>query len=66
MVEKKYDANWSCGIFYFYYLSELKLEEEEDEEVRGVCDSDKCKVECKFIGKEGDYWLCLECDEDAL
>ena len=30
IMEKKYDVNWSCNMFY--YLSELEEEEEEEEE----------------------------------
>jgi hypothetical protein len=30
IMEKKYDVNWSCDMFY--YLSELELEKEEEEE----------------------------------
>ena len=40
---------------------EAEEEEEEEEEVRGVCD--ECEQEGKFIGTEGDLWVCPACLE---
>lgn len=40
-------------------LGGLKEEKEEEEEVYGECY--ECGKEGKFIGKEGDDWICEEC-----
>jgi len=42
-----------------YYPRPVLSDSDTEDEVRGVCYS--CEKEGKFIGKEGDDWLCEEC-----
>ena len=48
IMEKKYDVNWSCMMFY--YLNELELEEEDDSE--DDSEDDEEKMMCVVCGNE--------------